>query len=92
MHRDQDAVHVGRFVQVFITGDDHMRHTVETFPPHKTTALLRAAQRVVELHDNGALSKVPDDSVAIGILRDLVFTPEPPPKSGVTIDHTGNFV
>ena len=92
MARDQDAVHVGRFVQVFITGDNQMRHTVQTFPESKLLALLRAAQRVVELHDSGSLSKVPDDSVAIGILRDLVFTPEPPPKSGVTIDHTGSFV
>lgn len=72
-----------------------MRHTTETFPPDQLTDLLRVAQNVVHLYDIGVLAGplvTPRNSEAINNLRSIVFTPDPPPKTGVTIDSSGNFV
>ncbi len=69
-----------------------MRHTTETFPTDQIADLLRIAQNIVHLHDIGALITLRNDSKAIENLRSLVFTPDPPPKSGVTIDSSGFFV
>jgi hypothetical protein len=69
-----------------------MRHTTETFPTADLQRLLDAAHVVVHLHDTGNLRQQPNHCLAIEFLRTLTFTPDPPPKSGVTIDHSGFYV